>query len=56
MIIFTREYFSKEKIIGGSQQMFNKISVRFSMPNNNGVYHIPIIISPNGYSVWSSGE
>ena len=56
MIIFTKEYFFKEKIIGGSQQMFNKISVRFLMPNVNGVYHIPIIISPNGYSVWGSGE
>ena len=37
-------------------QIMDQIVIRFSMLNPDGKYHIPVIISPNSYSVWWSGE
>ena len=47
MICKTGNYFSEKKIV-------SEISVKFKMPDPNKKYHIPIIISPNGYSIWWS--
>ena len=47
MVCKTGDYFSEKKII-------SEVVVRFKMPNPNKKYHIPIIISPNGYSIWWS--
>ena len=30
------------------------VVLRFEMPDPNGHYHMPLIVSPNGYSVWIS--
>ena len=40
-------YFLKKKIV-------SEIIVKFKMEDPNKKYHIPIIISPNGYSIWWS--
>lgn len=32
-----------------------QIVLRFQMPDPAGTYHMPVILSPNGYSVWLSG-
>lgn len=34
----------------------DEIAVRFTMPDPDGHYHIPLILSPHGYSLWSSSE
>ena len=47
MVCKTGDYFSEKKII-------SEVIVKFKMPNPNKKYHIPIIISPNGYSIWWS--
>ena len=47
MICKTADYFSEKKIV-------SEISVKFRMEDPNKKYHIPIIISPNGYSIWWS--
>ncbi|WP_136660764.1 hydroxyisourate hydrolase [Nitratireductor sp. XY-223] len=31
-----------------------EIVLRFTMPDRNGTYHMPLILSPNAYTVWSS--
>ncbi|MDG1430834.1 MAG: hydroxyisourate hydrolase [Paracoccaceae bacterium] len=31
-----------------------EIALRFSMPDPNGSYHMPIIFNPNSYSMWMS--
>jgi 5-hydroxyisourate hydrolase len=31
-----------------------EIALRFSMQNPDGAYHMPIILNPNSYSMWSS--
>ena len=47
MVCKTGDYFSQKRII-------SEIIVKFKMVDSNKKYHIPIIISPNGYSIWWS--
>jgi 5-hydroxyisourate hydrolase len=35
-------------------QIMEEIIIRFKMTDPDGRYHIPIILSPNSYSVWWS--
>ena len=37
-------------------RIINEVVVRFAMPEPDGRYHIPLILSPHGYSLWSSSE
>ena len=47
MIYKTSDYFSEKKIV-------SEITIKFRMENPKKKYHLPIIISPNGYSIWWS--
>ena len=47
MIYKTADYFSEKKIV-------TEITIKFRMENPKKKYHLPIIISPNGYSIWWS--
>lgn len=31
-----------------------QIALRLTMPDPDGAYHMPVIINPNSYSMWSS--
>ena len=48
MIIKSGKYF------GNTSEIINSISVKFKMKDSEKKYHIPLIISPNGYSIWWS--
>ena len=47
MICKSGDYFSEKKVV-------SEITIKFNMSDPKKKYHIPIIISPNGYSVWWS--
>ena len=47
MVCKTSDYFSEKKIV-------SEIVIKFKMENPEKKYHLPIIISPNGYSIWWS--
>ena len=47
MIYKTSDYFSEKKIV-------SEITIKFRMEDPKKKYHLPIIISPNGYSIWWS--
>ena len=47
MVCKTGDYFSEKKIV-------SEIIVKFKMVDPKKKYHLPIIISPNGYSIWWS--
>jgi len=54
MVVHIGDYFktnSKEII---KDRIVSAIVVRFNMEDPTKKYHIPIIISPNGYSIWWS--
>lgn len=38
----------------GVAPRMREVVLRFGMPNVDVTYHSPIIVSPNGYSVWTS--
>ena len=48
MIINSCNYFNY------TSKIVNVISVKFNMKDRQKKYHIPLIISPNGYSIWWS--
>ena len=47
MVCKTSDYFSEKKVV-------SEIIVKFKMEDPKKKYHLPIIISPNGYSIWWS--
>ena len=47
MVCEIGEYFKKKKVV-------SEIVIKFKMINNKRNYHLPIIISPNSYTVWWS--
>ena len=47
MLCKTGNYFSEERIV-------SETIVKFKMSDPNKKYHLPIIIAPNGYSIWWS--
>ena len=47
MVCKTANYFSEKKIV-------SEIIIKFRMEDPKKKYHLPIIISPNGYSIWWS--
>ena len=48
MIVNSGKYFRN------TSEIINLISVKFKMKDSEKKYHIPLIISPNGYSIWWS--
>ncbi len=54
MLIASGAYFAGHDIPVTDKQILSEIVIRFSMPDPNGRYHIPIIMSPNSYSCWWS--
>ena len=47
MVCKIADYFSEKKIV-------SEIIIKFRMDDPKKKYHLPIIISPNGYSIWWS--
>lgn len=54
MVIASGNYFAGRDIPVTNKQILSEIVIRFSMPDPDGRYHIPIIMSPNSYSCWWS--
>ncbi len=54
MVIYSGKYFSKILQNNNTAKVVSEIVIRFNMRDNNKKYHIPIMISPNNYSVWWS--
>ena len=54
MVIATEDYFKKKNPDKWKDRIISDVVIRFKMEDDNKKYHIPLIISPNGYSVWWS--
>ena len=54
MVIASGAYFSRRDIPVTGTQILREIVIRFSMPDPDARYHIPVIMSPNSYSCWWS--
>jgi len=56
LIFLTGPYWSISNTPVKPSQISDEIVIRFRMPNPDGQYHMPIILNPNSYSIWISGE
>ena len=56
LVFRTGPYFAALGMKPTRYQIINDVVIRFRMPDPEGRYHIPLILSPNGYSVWWSGS
>jgi len=54
MVVASGEYFSRNSVEVLSERIVSEIVIKFTMKDNNKKYHIPIMMSPNSYSVWWS--
>ena len=54
MVIKTENYFKNQISKDWTNRIISDVVIRFKMDDDNKKYHIPLIISPNGYSVWWS--
>ena len=52
-LIFNVSDYWKEKKIS-DPDLLNEIAIRFKVTDLCGSYHIPVILSPNSYTVWKS--
>ena len=56
LIFETGPYWATRTSLIKTSQINDEIVIRFRMPNPEGHYHMPIILNPNSYSIWISGE
>ena len=54
LVFRTGEYFEALLIPRDGPQISNEVVIRFEMKDPDGSYHIPLMLSPNSYSVWWS--
>ena len=50
----TAPYWHAQDLPQQGARISDQIVLRFSMPDPDARYHMPVILSPNGYSVWMS--
>ena len=54
MLIASGAYFKAANLPSSGAQILDEIVVRFTTPDPDGSYHIPVIMAPNSYSCWWS--
>lgn len=54
LVFQTGEYFAAHQVANLGQRIMKEVVVRFCMPEMDEKYHIPLMLSPNSYSVWWS--
>ena len=54
LVFQTGRYFVARSAPQPTKQIVKQVVIRFSMPDPNASYHIPLMIAPNSYSVWWS--
>ncbi len=53
LVLQTGAYFDAQGLPG--RGIVPEVVIRLDMPDPDARYHVPLILSPNGYSVWWSG-
>ena len=54
LVFETGAYFTTRLPSRDAHQIVNEVVLRFAMPDAKAKYHLPVILAPNGYSVWWS--
>ena len=51
LVFHVRDYFLKNEIVNSDYSFYDKINIDFSI-NEQSHYHIPLLVSPFGYSTY----
>lgn len=51
-----KAYFAKQSVPDDGYQIINTLVLKLDLPDEQGNYHLPIMLSPHSYSVWWSGS
>ena len=52
-IIFNvKDYLLKNQLVDAEYDFYDKIAIKFTISNINQHYHIPLLVSPYGYSTY----
>lgn len=54
LVFRTGDYWATQCYPGPGERTIEEVVIRFSMPDPNARYHMPVILSPNSFSVWWS--
>ncbi len=54
LIFQTGAYWQRLVADTSAARIIDEVAVRFTMPQPDGCYHMPLILSPHGYSLWCS--
>lgn len=54
LVFQTGKYFRNQNLPVSDLKIMDEVVLRFSMPDPEGQYHMPLMLSPNSYSVWCS--
>lgn len=54
LVFQTGAYFATRGLVLPGLRLQKEVVVRFCMPDTDAAYHMPLVMAPNGYSVWLS--
>jgi 5-hydroxyisourate hydrolase len=54
LVFQTGAYFAKRALPLTGLRIQKEVVIRFCMPDPEAAYHMPLVMAPNGYSVWLS--
>lgn len=52
LVFFCGEYLEKHDLAAGELMFLNEIPIRFAMDDAAAHYHVPLLLSPYGYSTY----
>ena len=54
LVFQSAAYFATRGLVLQGLRIQNEVVVRFRMPDPDAAYHMPLVMAPNGFSVWLS--
>lgn len=54
LVFQTGAYFAARGLVLPGLRLQSEVVIRFLMPDAQAAYHMPLVMAPNGYSVWLS--
>lgn len=55
LVFHAKDYYAKHALPDDGYQIIRSVVLRLDLPDAQGNYHLPIMLSPHSYSVWWSG-
>ena len=52
LVFQTGDYFATRGLPLTGLRIHKEVVIRFCMPDPDAAYHMPLVMAPNGYSVW----